>query len=238
MRTYLSQFYHSTKPSVRLQYITTTDEKVNFEINGTDLLLRDFNIFCTTRTNHRATLEQLKQLALTNNTAGASIYDLGNIMKAESISEVTHILKAAEEKQQQQRQQEMQQQQAMQEQALQAKTEETKMKMQFEADENEKDRQNNLVIAEIKSAGYGSAVDINQNQVSDYQDAMRDIRKSNEFQQQMDLKKESAATQNSMNIDKMDIEREKLASQREIANKQLEIARVNKNKYDKPEKKK
>ena len=238
MRTDLAQFYHSTKPSVRLQYITTTDEKVNFEINGTDLLLRDFNIFCTTRTNHRATLEQLKQLALTNNTAGASIYDLGNIMKAESISEVTHILKAAEEKQQQQRQQEMQQQQAMQEQALQAKTEETKMKMQFEADENEKDRQNNLVIAEIKSAGYGSAVDINQNQVSDYQDAMRDIRKSNEFQQQMDLKKESAATQNSMNIDKMDIEREKLASQREIANKQLEIARTNKNRFDQPDKKK
>jgi len=238
MRTDLAQFYHSTKPSVRLQYVTTTDEKVNFEINGTDLLLRDFNIFCTTRTNHRATLEQLKQLALTNNTAGASIYDLGNIMKAESISEVTHILKSAEAKQQQQRQQEMQQQQAMQEQALQAQTEETKMKMQFEADENEKDRQNNLVIAEIKSAGYGSTVDINQNQVSDYQDAMRDIRKSNEFQQQMDLKKESAATQNSINMDKMDIERERLASQREIANKQLEIARVNKNKYDKPEKKK
>ena len=236
MRTDLAQFYQSTKPSIRLQYITSTDEKVNFEINGTDLLLRDFNIFCTTKTNHRATLEQLKQLALTNNTAGASIYDLGNIMKAESISEVTHILKAAEEKQEAQRQQEMQQQQAMQEQALQAKSQEAMMKMQFEAQENEKDRQNDVVIAEIRAAGYGSAVDINQNLQSDYQDALKDIRKSEEFQQQMDLKKENAATQKAINNDKLSIERERLASQREIANKQLEIARVNKNKYDKPEK--
>ena len=236
MRTDLAQFYQSTKPSIRLQYITSTDEKVNFEINGTDLLLRDFNIFCTTKTNHRATLEQLKQLALTNNTAGASIYDLGNIMKAESISEVTHILKAAEEKQEAQRQQEMQQQQAMQEQALQAKSQEAMMKMQFEAQENEKDRQNDVVIAEIRAAGYGSAVDINQNLQSDYQDALKDIRKSDEFQQQMDLKKENAATQKAINNDKLSIERERLASQREIANKQLEIARVNKNKYYKPEK--
>jgi hypothetical protein len=232
MRTDLAQYYQSTKPSIRLQYITSTDEKVNFEMNGTDLLLRDFNIFCTTKTNHRATLEQLKQLALTNNTAGASIYDLGNIMKAESISEVTHILKSAEEKQQAQRQQEMQQQQAMQEQALQAKNQETMMKMQFEAEENEKNRQNDIVIAEIRSAGYGAAVDVNQNQMSDYQDAMKDIRKSEEFQQQMDLKKESAATQKAVNMDKMAIEREKLASQREIANKQLEIARTNKTQYE------
>ena len=236
MRTDLAQYYQSTKPSIRLQYITSTDEKVNFEMNGTDLLLRDFNIFCVTKTNHRATLEQLKQLALTNNTAGASIYDLGNIMKAESISEVTHILKSAEEKQSSLRQQEMQQQQAMQEQALQAKSQEAMMKMQFEADENAKDRQNDVVIAEIRAAGYGAGVDINQNLQSDYQDAMKDIRKSEEFQQQMDLKKESAATQKAVNMDKMAIEREKLASQREIANKQLEIARTNKNRFDQPQK--
>jgi hypothetical protein len=33
-------------------------------------------------------------------------------------------------------------------------------------------------------------------------------------------------------MDKMAIEREKLASQREIANKQLEIARTNKTQYE------
>ena len=43
MRTDLAQYYHSKKPSLRLQYITGNDEKINFQMNGTDLLMRDFN---------------------------------------------------------------------------------------------------------------------------------------------------------------------------------------------------
>jgi hypothetical protein len=238
MRTDLAQYYQSNKPSIRLQYVTSTDEKVNFEINGTELLLRDFNIFSTTKTNHRAVLEQLKQLAITNNTAGASIYDLGNIIKSESIAEVTHILKASEEKQMAMRQQEMQQQQALQEQQIQAKVEEQRMKMEFDAAEAEKDRQKDLLVAEIKAAGYGSAVDINKNMISDYQDAIKEIRRSDEFQQQMDVKKQDLGMKETMNNEKMAIERERLATQRDIANKQLEIARTNKNKYDKKEPKK
>ena len=48
----------------------------------------------------------------------------------------------------------------------------------------------------------------------------------------MDFKREQAARNSVLQESKMDIEREKLASQREIANTQLEIARENKNKYD------
>ena len=232
MRTDLAQYYHSTKPSIRLQYVTGADEKVNFEIEGSSFMLRDFNIFATTKANHRAVLEQLKQLAITNNTSGASIYDLGNIIKAESISEVSHILKANEEKQMRQRQEEMQQQQQMQEQALQAKQQEEMMKIQFEQGENDKERQKDLLVAQIRAAGYGSMQDINQNQQSDYQDALADIRKSDEFQQQMDLKKESNSIKQAQSQDMLNLKREELATKREIANKQLEVARTNKNKYD------
>jgi len=232
MRTDLSQYYHSTKPSVRLQYTTSADEKVNFEIEGSTLLLRDFNIFATTKANHRAVLEQLKQLAISNNTTGASIYDLGNIMKSESIAEVSHILKDTEEKQQQMRQQEMQQQQQLQQQQIQAKQQEEQMKLQFEQEENDKERQKDLLVAQIRAAGYGSMQDINQNQMSDYQDALKDIRQSDEFQQQMDVKRESNNIKKAQSQDMMNIKREELATKREIANKQLEVARENKNQYD------
>ena len=50
MRTDLAQYYYSNTPSLRLQYISTAADKVNFTINGTELLMRDFNIFATTRT--------------------------------------------------------------------------------------------------------------------------------------------------------------------------------------------
>ena len=238
MRTDLAQYYHSNKPSIRLQYITTADEKINFQLNGTDLLLRDLNVFCTTKANHRQVLEQLKQMAMTNNTTGASIYDLGNILKSDNIAEVTRILKEAEAKQQGQKEAEMQQMQQMKEQEIQARQQEAMMKMQFEQEEADKNRQKDITVAEIRAAGYGSMQDINKNEVSDFQDALKDIRDSDRYREQMNIKRESEINKGAMHKDKMGIEREKLQTQREIAEKQLEIARTNKNKYDVQPKKK
>jgi len=237
MRTDIAQYYHSTNPSIRLQYMTTVDEKINFQMNGTDLMLRDLNIFCTTKTNQRQILEQLKQLAMTNNTTGASIYDLGNIVKADNIAEVTHILKEAEAKQQALKQQEMQQMQQMKEQEIQAKQQEAQMKLQFEQEENEKERQKDITVAEIRAAGYGSMQDINQNQQSDFQDYMVKLRQEDRIQEQLNLKKEEAINKRAMTKEQMQIEREKLATQRDVASKKLEIAKENKNRYDNPPKK-
>lgn len=232
MRTDLAQYYQSSNPSVRLSYISSQAEKVNFSINGTDLLLRDFNIFATTKTNHRAILENLKQMALSNNTTGASIYELGNIVKADSIAEVTDILKDSQQRVEQQRQQDMQQQQQMQQEQIQARQQEEQMKLQVEMTEKEKDRQNDVLLAEIRSAGYGSMVDLNENKQSDYQDAMKDIRESDRYQDQANLKREENVAKQSMEQSRLNVEREKIAAQKSIAQTKLDIARENKNKYD------
>ena len=234
MRTDLAQYYQSKKPSLRLQYITSAEDKVNFEINGTDLLLRDLNIFATTKSNHRFVLEQLKQLAITNNTAGASIYDLGNIIKSESIAELSHVLKSAEQKQDAIRQQSQQQEQALQQQEIEARQQEMMMKMQFDAEENEKDRQANILQAEIRSAGYGSMMDINKNEQSDYQDALQNIQKQENYQQQMGLEREKEINKTATSREELRIKQQEIAAKERIAEKQVEIARLNKNKYDKP----
>jgi len=232
MRTDLAQYYHSKKPSLRLQYITSADEKVNFQINGTDLLLRDINVFCTTRTNSRAVLEQLRQLALNNNATGASIYDLGNVIKAESIAELTGVLKSSEEKINKQRQEEQQHQQQMQQEQLASQEKQKQMDLQFKADQAERDRENNVKIAEIKSAGYGSMVDINKNQVSDYQDALDKINQQQQHSDNINLKREVEMNKTQQGNQKIDVERQKLQTQQQIAQTQLQIARENKNKYD------
>ena len=232
MRTDLAQYYYSTNPSVRLSYISTEAEKVNFTINGTDLLLRDFNVFATTKTNHRAILEQLKQMALTNNTTGASIFELGNIVKADSISEVTDILRDAEARVTTQRQEEMQQQRQMQEQQLQAQAQESQMKVQMMQEEADKDRQNNITIAEIRAAGYGAGVDVNKNEINDYQDALKDIQQTTQYREQMNMKREEMVSKSSIEGQRLQVEREKIAAQTQIANTQLDIAKQNKNKYD------
>jgi hypothetical protein len=232
MRTDLAQYYHSNKPSSRLSYMTTADEKVNFEINGTDLLMRDLNIFASTTANHRAILEQLKSMALNNNTTGASIYDLGRVIQSDSIAQLNNVLKTSEQKVNSIKQQEMQQQQQMQEQQLQSQAEQEKLKLDHEAMEAEKNRQRDILVAEIRAAGYGAAVDVNENQQSDYADAMKEIRQSQQYQDQTQIQRMKENNRNVLQQDKNTIEREKIQAQKEIADKQLQIARENKNKYD------
>lgn len=141
-------------------------------------------------------------------------------------------LKNAETKQTQQKQAEMQQQQQMQEQALQAKAEEQRQKMEFEASENAKDRQARLAEAQIKAAGYGAMQDINQNQQSDFMDVLGEVRQSEEFQQTANLEQQQLTLKGNQHRDKMNLEQQKLQTQKEIADKQLQIAMENKNKYD------
>jgi hypothetical protein len=232
MRTDLAQFYHSTKPSTRLTYITEADEKVSFQIDGTDLLMRDLNIFCSTTANHRAVLEQLKQMALQNNTTGASVYDLGKIVQSDSLAEINTVLKMSESRLQKQKQEDQQAQQQMQSEQLQSQEKQKQMEIEGAAQRDDKMIQKDITVAEIRAAGYGAMADVNQNQMSDYADAMKEIRSTEQYQAQTDLQRQKQSDDMVKHSQKMDIEQQKLAGQQDIANKQLEIARVNKNKYD------
>jgi hypothetical protein len=232
MRTDLAQYYHSTKPSSRLTYITEADEKVTFQVDGTDLLMRDLNIFCTTTANHRAVLEQLKQMAIQNNTTGASIYDLGKIVQSDSISEMNTVLKMSEKRMQDQKQQEMQQQQQMQTEQLQSQEKQKQMEIDAASQRDDKMIQKDITVAEIRASGYGAMADVNQNQESDFKDAMKEIRATEQYQQQTDIQRQKQSDDMVRHSQKMDVEQQKLQVQEDIANKQLEIARVNKNKYD------
>ena len=238
MRTDLAQFYHSTKPSARLSYMTSADEKVNFQINGTDLLMRDLNIFCSTNANNRAILEQLKNLAVNNNTTGASIYDLGKLVQSDSIAELNSALKASEAKVNQLKQQEMQQAQQLQQEQIASQEKMKQMQIQAEAEKQDKTLENNIVVAEIRASGFGATMDINENQMSDFQDSMKDLRQTEQYREQTNLQREKQSNENLRSSQKMEIEKEKLQTQREIADKQLQVARENKNKFDNKSKEK
>jgi hypothetical protein len=242
MRTDLAQFYASTKPSIRMQVSTSNDERVNFEINGTDLMLRDLNVFCSTKANHRVIIEQMKQLAISNNTSGASIYDLGHIMQADSMGSLNNILKGIEAKQMAMKQQEMAQQQQMKQMEIEAMQKEKAAEREAEAMEAEKDRRRDLLVAEIKSAGYGSMQDVNQNQQSDFTDAMESMRKTQEYQQTMEIDREKEVNKTNQFNQKIGLEREQMDHQTKMKQMEMDIARENKNRFDvgskKPEPKK
>jgi hypothetical protein len=174
----------------------------------------------------------MKQLAVSNNTSGASIYDLGGIIQSESLAELQHVLKKTEEKAMQQRQEQMQHEQQMKEMEMQQRTEERQMMLDAEMAEAEKNRRKDILVAEIRSAGYGAMQDINQNLQSDYMDALGKIQETEQYQDTMSLQRQKQSTKENHDREKLNVERQKLQVQQDIANKQLEIARVNKNRFD------
>ena len=232
MRTDLAQYYYSKKPSLRLQYITSMDEKVNFEMNGTELLARDLNIFISTKVNQRQIMEQIRQLALNNNTSGASIYDLGNLVKAESLAEITHTLKAVEEKVQSAQQQQMQSQQEAEKTRQEGENQRQQAELQFKAQQADLDRQADIQIAEIRSAGFGAMKDINENKQSDYLDSLEYLDKRQERQDNKLMNEKRETNRMIENQTANDIKRQEIQTRKEIADKQLQIALANKNKYD------
>jgi len=232
MRTDLAQYYQSNKPSVRLSYITTSEQRKNFEINGTDLLLRDLNVFANTKTNQRAVMEELKQLALSNNTSGASIYDLGKLIKADSIAEIDKVLKDTEEKTQRMRQEEMAAAEKMQRDKLDAEAKEKAIAREFEADQNQKDRESDILQRKIQAAGYGAMQDTNANSQNDYLDALDRIERSDEYQQTMSLDQQKASNDMTKHQDKMRMEERKLDVELAKSDNTVKVAEKNKNKYD------
>lgn len=232
MRTDLAQYYHSNKSSVRLQGMISADERTNFEINGTDLLLIDLNVFCQTNAANRTMLEQLKQVFMSNNTTGASIYDLGKALQTDSIGSMNTILKEIENRTEEKRKEEMQAQQQAQEAEIQARKAEKQMEMDHESKEKEKDRRSRLLEAEIKAAGYGAMQDVNKNEQSDFQDVLKEVRQSEQYTDTMNLNKEKESSRTNLHQQKLDLEREKMMNDSRNKQMELAIAKENKNKYD------
>ena len=106
------------------------------------------------------------------------------------------------------------------------------MDRDFKAQEAEKDRRKDMLVAEIKSAGYGAMQDMNQNSQSDYLDALDSIQKTEQYQDTMRLQREKEINRTTQFQQKASIEREKIQAQKDIADKQLQIAQENKNKFD------
>ena len=116
---------------------------------------------------------------------------------------------------------------------METKIEELRMKQEFEAAENDKNRQTDILTAQIRAAGYGAMQDVDKNMQSDYVDYMDRLEKTEQYQDTMSMEREKESSKQTMNREKLMVEREKIAASKEIADKQLQIARENKNKFDK-----
>lgn len=153
-----AQYVNSSKKNIRIYYMNSAEENAFFEIEGTRLLLADFDVYCTTKSDAREVLNQLKQLALNNNTSNASLADLAKVIESNSVNEIINTLKLSQQKLEEQQQAQQQHESDMQQQAQQAALQQQQTVWDHEDQMEDKKMANQRYIAEINAVAKGTAM--------------------------------------------------------------------------------
>jgi hypothetical protein len=231
-----AQYYNSTKPSVQLSFMNDQNENIMFEIEGYKLLTRDLQIYTNFKPNSRNILEQMKRLVLENNTTNATMYDLLKVLSSSTPSEVVEIAKKSVEDFQQQQEKQHQQQLEQIQKAQEGELQKQRENQAHESNENERDRQTDITVATIRSMGYADDTDINTNQTPDVLELNKFNAQLGQFQEKMLLDREKESNNNIRHREDLDFKSKELAAKERMKDKDLQIARENKNKYDTPKK--
>lgn len=223
-----AQFYNATKPSVQLSYITSDQERSLFNIEGYKLLLKDFNILVTSRPDHKNIVDQLKQLAINNNTTNSEMSDLAKIVAADTVSEIIGAANAATKRLQDQQMAQSQREQEMMQSQMQMQEQQDIRDKEFEASENAKDRELEIMKAQIQAMGYAKERDIDGNGVPDVLEVAEFNRNLAMDNQDLLLRQQEIQNKKSLEQDRLSLEREKMATERYKADRALDVAVTNK----------
>ena len=110
-------YTESKKPQSTLSYITNEGESAFVQVNGTDLTLRDIQVFLTNRPEDTQMFNELRQLSQAVIQNGGTLYDVIELYSTKSMREMKKTFKELRDKMDAQQQQQMQLQEQAQQQA-------------------------------------------------------------------------------------------------------------------------
>jgi len=215
------KYIESKKPTSRVNYINSDTENVIFEVDTNTLLLRRFNLFLTTNSDTQRVLESLRQLAIQNNTSGASILDLATIIESSNTREIKDVLEASINKQQQQVQEQRQHEQEMLNKQIESNRAEKQADREHEISENEKDRIKDMYIADVRALGFSKDPDVDDSGVNDVLEVQKMNLAQDKYYSDI-INRENVLNQKKIDSNqKQSLEREKLnLKKQEIASKE------------------
>lgn len=230
-----AQYYSTFKESSREIYMNEMDENVFLDITGMDNLLPHYNINLQTKANVRAMLQTISQFLMEENTLPISPSAKLQSLVSNSIPKIISVVKTSELEQAQQEQQKLiseQQQQAAQ---IKHEQEMEAANLAHQDQQKELDRQSAEKIAAIRALGG------KENTVAQDLPGV-ETTLDNYFRQQelIDSRKQSqsdAEAKRQGDTDKMIMQREKnqadIEKEKIKADAAKEVAKTNKNRYDK-----
>ena len=132
------------------QYTTSDLGRAFIKVNSTDLLLKDFGVYLMNSAEQQRKKDLIEQLLLKNNQSLMPLSKLIQTVRLDSLADIQKKLEEQEVEMQKQQQAQQQQQMEMQQQQIQAQAEEADKARAFEAEQNELDRQNKIMIEKLR----------------------------------------------------------------------------------------
>jgi len=230
-------YTESSKPQSTLSYITNEGESAFVQVNGTDLSLRDIQVFLTNRPEDTQMFNELRQLSQAVIQNGGSLYDIIELYSTKSMREMKKTFKDLKDRQEQQQEQQMQlqqqQQQAQQQQAQAALEQAKQMQMEEQVNEdrqNELDRVNKKEVALINAMAKGPEIvgaDLDNSGAPDIVELSKLEAETNKANRDYQGKMAEIQSRNSMAQQKLQLERDKIKLARENQANDLAVAKQN-----------
>ena len=152
--------------SKKIHYIMNDVQRINVTIDMEKFSDSEYGVFVTNSGKEAATFQKLEGLAQQALSSGAaSLSDIVSVYKATSVAELSNIIKESEDQKNAREQQAAQQQQEMQQAQIQAQQQSEQATREFEANENQLDRDVKVRTAVIQSMGFDQ--DIQDNGMND-----------------------------------------------------------------------
>jgi hypothetical protein len=228
----IAQYVESKNLDVKISYISNDLSNAYIKVLGTDLLLSDLYLFISDSQEQIRQLESIRQLGLNNNTSGASMADLAEIMITNSPQNILRILKES-----QARQEEMQKRaQDIEREKNQMDMEAIKMKEEKIDERLDKEIEKDIRVAQISAE---SKLFFNRNYTPTEED-VNELQSSLE-QSNLELKKESIdnkkesdsqalATKREIELQKLALQNKKIDAQISKEENDIKYAKIMKQK--------
>jgi len=224
----MAQYTELQKPTSTLNYLNSELETVFLRITKNELL-RELFVFVTSYAEDRVTLEQLRTLAQPALQNGAELLEIFDLYTAASERSLRKVLEGVQERKANMEQQKMQQQQ----QQMEMQNQQFQAKMQVEAEQKaeearredmnkELDRQNRLDVERLR----GIANESSYSQDKDLTPLL--IQQANVAKEQSKMRFEQMKNDEQVKLKNRELD----LKEKDIDTK-LQIAKQNKNKYDK-----
>lgn len=231
----IAQFVQSQNKDITIAYTQSDLNTAFVRIKGSDLLLADLHVYVSNSQEYMRQLEMLRQLALENNTSGATMVDLAHIITSNSIGEIKKQLQESTDYQQQLQQQKMQNEQ----QQVQIQQQIAQMKEDRQDIRHDKDLQTKIQVAEIM-ATKGSVIpedtEIENQKVALQQQQVNNDQANAQKKHDLDLQKQ--IDQKQLAYDELATKNKEIDAKLQIQQTKLQEAKIMKGKQDKQNKKK